>query len=197
MPRRKRVPRSRSETKQATREALIAAALEEFAEAGLDASLDTICARAELTRGAFYVHFADREALIVAVMEHVLGGFVSRLTSARTTSALELFFAAAAAGAPEVHAGRALRFSHLMEACHRSKRVGDTYRALIRGGRDQLAAAVAADPEVRDDIRPAALADTMTVLALGVVAMLELELGFDLAQLRTTTRALLAPRDAP
>jgi TetR/AcrR family transcriptional regulator, transcriptional repressor for nem operon len=194
MPRRRRVPRSRKATTQATHEALIDAALEEFAEVGLDASLDNICARAKLTRGAFYVHFADREALIVAVMQRVLGGFVSRLTASRAASAIDQFFAAAQASAPEVHGGRALRFFHLLDACHRSQRVGDTYRALIRGGRDQLATAIAADPHVRSDIAPAALADFMTITALGVVAMLELDLGLDLAKLRSTARSLGAAR---
>ena len=56
--------RRRRETKQETREALISAALAEFAEHGFDApSLDAICARAGYTRGAFYVHFRDRSDL--------------------------------------------------------------------------------------------------------------------------------------
>ena len=51
--------------KQETREALLQAAMAEFAEKGLDLpSLDAICARAGFTRGAFYVHFRDREELV-------------------------------------------------------------------------------------------------------------------------------------
>src|SRR6185436_7358643 len=70
-------PRRRSEAKQETREALIAAALAEFAEHGLDApSLDAICARAGYTRGAFYVHFRDRADLLVAVVEHAMTVFM-------------------------------------------------------------------------------------------------------------------------
>src|SRR5215813_11962618 len=70
------VPRS-SAAKQETRDALIAAGLAAFAEHGLDVpSLDAICARAGFTRGAFYVHFKDRDDFVVAVMEHVLGGFL-------------------------------------------------------------------------------------------------------------------------
>ena len=47
--------------------------MDEFAEKGLDLpSLDAICARAGFTRGAFYVHFRDREELVAAVMERVL-----------------------------------------------------------------------------------------------------------------------------
>jgi hypothetical protein len=172
MPRR---PRSRAETKQATREALIRAALDEFAEHGLDASLDTICARATLT----------------------LGGFVAMLTAGggalATSRVLDLFFAAAKARDPAVHGGR-LRFSHVMDACRRSPQVGAAYRALICDGRDRIAAAIAADQDrgnVRADVAPAALGDFVTIAALGIVAMFELELGFDVTQLRDTARALV------
>jgi AcrR family transcriptional regulator len=56
-----------------TREALLRAGLELFCEKGLDGpSLNAICERAGFTRGAFYVHFADREELTVAVMARVL-----------------------------------------------------------------------------------------------------------------------------
>ncbi|HEY0250250.1 MAG TPA: TetR family transcriptional regulator, partial [Kofleriaceae bacterium] len=69
------MPKTREQAKAQTRIALIDAGIIELGHHGLDASLDQICARAKLTRGAFYVHFADRDAFIVAVMHHVLGGF--------------------------------------------------------------------------------------------------------------------------
>lgn len=63
-------PRSRAATMAETRTALLDAAAALFAEQGLDApSLDAICARAGFTRGAFYVHFVDRDALVAEVME--------------------------------------------------------------------------------------------------------------------------------
>src|SRR4051812_40727719 len=65
-------PRTREETKQRTREALVEAGIALFAEQGLDGpSLDAICERAGFTRGAFYVHFRDRDELLQAVMERV------------------------------------------------------------------------------------------------------------------------------
>ena len=54
-----------------TREALIAAGIAAIGSEGLDASLDAICARAGFTRGAFYVHFQDRDDLLETVMERV------------------------------------------------------------------------------------------------------------------------------
>ena len=72
--------RSRAESKRATREALLKAGLAELVEHGLDTpSLDAICARAGFTRGAFYVHFKDRDDFLVAVTDWVLSGFVDSL----------------------------------------------------------------------------------------------------------------------
>lgn len=52
-----------------TRERLMDAASEVFAENGYAASsLDMICERAGLTRGAFHYNFASREELLLAVM---------------------------------------------------------------------------------------------------------------------------------
>src|SRR5215212_2654399 len=70
-------PSTREQAKAETREALIMAALDEFAAHGLEApSLDAICARAGYTRGAFYVHFKDRGDLLIAVVEHALTHFM-------------------------------------------------------------------------------------------------------------------------
>jgi TetR/AcrR family transcriptional regulator, transcriptional repressor for nem operon len=199
MSRRKAAPKSRAEAKQATREALIAAGLEELATSGLDASLDDICRRADLTRGAFYVHFADRDAFLLAVMTHVLGGFVKMLTTAASHTrgigaAIELFFTMARARAPAIHGGRGLRFFHLLDACHRSKPLGDAYRATLLAGRDQLAAAIEGDEHARKDIRSRALADLMIVAALGIVSMFELEIPLDLTELERTVSKTLAAR---
>src|SRR5215470_8587020 len=68
---------TRDEAKEETRRALMAAGIVEFVERGLDApSLDAICARAGYTRGAFYVHFRDRDDFLVGVAERVLARFV-------------------------------------------------------------------------------------------------------------------------
>ena len=53
-----------------TRERLIDAAVVLFAEKGvLGASVEEICERAEFTRGAFYSNFADKDALVHALIE--------------------------------------------------------------------------------------------------------------------------------
>jgi TetR/AcrR family transcriptional repressor of nem operon len=194
----RKAPKTRAEIKQATRATLIQAGIAEFSVHGFEASLDSICARAKLTRGAFYVHFADRDAFIVAVMQHVLGTFVSAMTDARPTGnglamATEVFFAAARSQAPVVRGAAGLRFHHLMEACRRSKVIGETYRNLVMMGRGQLASVLAADQQrgvVRDDLSSDALADLLSVLALGTIAALELELPIDVARLGRSVLAI-------
>jgi len=64
------------EAKRATRETLLDAGLDEIIEHGLDAGLDGICARAGYTRGAFYVHFKNREDFLLAIIEKVLNAIV-------------------------------------------------------------------------------------------------------------------------
>jgi TetR/AcrR family transcriptional repressor of nem operon len=201
-PKARAAPKRRAETKDATRAALIAAAYEEFGERGLDASLDHICARAGVTRGAFYVHFEDRDALITAVMRHVMGDFVALLAGTRPEAggierAIRLFFAAAQARSPVIHGGRGLRFFHLMDACRRSPEIGTTYRELMMTARDRIAVGFEHDQRaghVRDDVGATAIAELLTIAALGVVAMLELDLPLDLARLGETLLGVVERR---
>lgn len=56
----------------ATRDALVAAAREEFGTRGYaDASVDDIVHRAGVTKGAFYHHFSSKQALFLRVFENV------------------------------------------------------------------------------------------------------------------------------
>jgi len=189
--------------KEATREALILAGLEEISERGIDApSLDAICARAGFTRGAFYVHFKDREDFLVGVMDHVLGRFLELLGSSgdgvsSTANAVRLFATAADSGSAAVHAGGALRFHHLMDACHRSDTIGDRYRLLIASAGARFIEGVAADQgagALRSDIEPRRLEGLATAFALGVTAMIELGVPVHAGEIGETLLALLAPR---
>lgn len=90
-----------------TRRALLAAARHEFATRGYaQASLDDIAARARLTKGALYHHFASKAAVLTAVyleMEQELAERVATAVlasagdaRARLFAAVEAFFAASA-----------------------------------------------------------------------------------------------------
>ena len=73
----KKRAKSRATTKEETREALIDAGLALFGKEGLDGpSLDAICERAGYTRGAFYVHFRDRDDFLIAVMDRAGASFL-------------------------------------------------------------------------------------------------------------------------
>lgn len=64
--------RTKAEQGEATRDALVAAARELFAERGYAAvGTEEIVQRAGVTRGALYHHFRDKEALFLAVFEQV------------------------------------------------------------------------------------------------------------------------------
>lgn len=59
---------------QATRERILGAALQEFADKGFAGGrLDTICAQARANIRMIYHYFTDKAGLYVAVLEHVLG----------------------------------------------------------------------------------------------------------------------------
>jgi AcrR family transcriptional regulator len=63
-----------SKRREATRQKLLDAAAEVFAEMGVDAaSVEAICERAGFTRGAFYSNFETKDELMLALTERVAG----------------------------------------------------------------------------------------------------------------------------
>lgn len=198
---------TRAAGKLATRDALIAAGIAELTEHGPSGpSLDAICARAGYTRGAFYVHFKDREALMIAVMDRMLGDLVRAVGAAGAGGAagqpatddplaagIRHFTAAAAARAPEVHAGRGLRFHHLLEACLMSPAIGDRYKAILRAAGAWASHAVG--EHQRAGRIPAcgrdAAGDVLLATGLGIVVMLELGIPVDPVRLGDALIALL------
>src|SRR5580658_3347790 len=64
------MPRGITKRRPATVGALLDAAMELFAEQGYGAtSIPEICARAGLTKGAFYSNFANKDALFLALLD--------------------------------------------------------------------------------------------------------------------------------
>ena len=191
---------ARAAAKLATRTALIDAAVAEFVEHGpAGASLDAICARAGKTRGAFYVHFPDREALMIAVMDRLLGGLLRSITStgrpgdAGLAGGIRTFAAAAAARAPAVHAGREFRFHHVLEACRTSTAIGDRYRMIVDAAASWAKQAVAAEQRAgrlrRVDARDAGY--VVVAIAFGLVVLLELGMRVDGIRLGETLVGML------
>src|SRR5690606_25363724 len=63
-------PPSPTSRRQETRTKLLDAAIEVFAAEGVQgAAVETICQRADFTRGAFYSNFSSKEELFLAVLD--------------------------------------------------------------------------------------------------------------------------------
>src|SRR5262245_11274970 len=71
---------ARAQRSAARREAILAAALDEFSTQGFAAArLDDVARRAGVAKGTIYVHFRDKEALFQELIRSVLSPFVGTL----------------------------------------------------------------------------------------------------------------------
>jgi TetR/AcrR family transcriptional regulator, transcriptional repressor for nem operon len=194
-------PSAREQSKAETREALLMAALEEFAKNGLEApSLDAICARAGYTRGAFYVHFKDRDELIAAVMERVLKRFMDAMI-ATGDAALDLERTVRTFGNAAAHGfiplSQSVRSYQLLQACARSEVVRQRHVELLREAQRRVGSAVAEGQQagtVRDDIEPEQLSLLLVGLVLATETLMELEVPFDVEASAEAVIRLLRPR---
>jgi TetR/AcrR family transcriptional repressor of nem operon len=161
-----------------TREALILAGLAEFVEHGFDSpSLDRICSRAGFTRGAFYVHFENREDFIVAVMEARLSAFLDSIIGGAeeeagfapvvrrfTSAVVELVNSTAQSDrrGPTTVGGITIQLYRLLDAAERSPRIRSHLvnllgSAIVRS--TELVELEQASGEMRSDIDPALLGE--------------------------------------
>jgi len=183
---------TRAAQKEETREALIRAGMELFAKEGLDApSLDAICARAGYTRGAFYVHFRDRDDLLVAVMDRVGAAYLDAVLGSGGLALGEVvqrFVASVTDGSYPLLGDKGRRDAvrvkphQLFEACARSPRVRARYVALATETLTRLDALVAAgqrDGLLRADLRAHDIAALLLAAVIGAQTMLELDLPID------------------
>jgi AcrR family transcriptional regulator len=196
----KQESRAREDAKLKTREALIRAGMAEFVEHGLDVpSLDAICARAGYTRGAFYVHFRDRDDFVVAVMESVLGDFLDAIIAGGEAGGgieetVVRFAQALVQGNALTGESGSMRTHHLIDVCTRSERIRLRFLDMLGEAQRRVAAAAAGGQRagtVRSDLPATTLGALLVVLAMGVVQVFELGMPLDFAQLRTTVLRLL------
>lgn len=195
----------RAESKRETREALITAGMLEFAEKGIDAaSLDAICARAGKTRGAFYVHFADRDELLAAVFERFLGAFYDAVIAPAEGAAglqqtIAGYVAAVAADAPAIHATGPWQFHNTLAACARSPALRKRYVALQVQAIARVTAAARAGQKagtVRADIPAERIGELLVTLTLGISAMREIQAPLDVAGGGAALVSMLSPEKA-
>src|ERR687887_2418581 len=75
---------ARAQRSAARREAILAAALDEFSAQGFAATrLDDVARRAGVAKGTIYLHFQDKETLFQELIRSVLSPFVGRLEAAQ------------------------------------------------------------------------------------------------------------------
>jgi AcrR family transcriptional regulator len=73
----------RAEQSAARREAILAAALDEFSASGFAATrLDDVARRARVAKGTIYLHFRDKEALFQELIRSALSPFVATIEAA-------------------------------------------------------------------------------------------------------------------
>lgn len=196
-----RRPRPRADQPASTRDALIRAGMELFAKEGLDVpSLDALCARAGFTRGAFYVHFRDREEFIVAVMDAATGSFLDAILSASGEALSLQQIVAAFSGA--VAGGRfpvfgEVPFHQFLAACARSKALRKRYGAIVKATIERLGAVVRAGQakgSIRGDVDAERVSGLLVAIALGVGAVTEIDVRFDTQAHTGELLTMLAPR---
>jgi AcrR family transcriptional regulator len=193
--------KSRQASKQETREALIEAGIGLFSEQGVDLpSLDAICARAGFTRGAFYVHFRNRDDFLVAVIERVLVTFVDSMVAASQTGndlsdTIGRFLAAAAVGKVPLMGQQRVLMLHLMtRGVQRTDKMRVRFKALLEHVLARLAAAADTGQRagtVKTPIAPDLVAAWLVAAALGLTTLLEFGVELDMQRIQASARELL------
>lgn len=192
-------PNSRELAKQETREALIRAGMAAFVEEGVDLpSLDAICARAGFTRGAFYVHFKDREDFFAAVADQAVRDFVDWIFSTgeqhvALDGIVERFLTA-------VTEGQKLPAPHklLMQIAARGSQRGPAsdapYGVFIHGALSRMQEVVRegqTQGNVKRDLEPSQLGLLLVASAVGFVVLCGGGFDPNVEQVRALTRRLI------
>jgi len=194
----------RQNAKTTTRLALVEAALQEFMKKGFDApSLDAICARAGYTRGAFYVHFKNRDELVAAAVEHVLERFLDEIIAQDDPGEdidktvirfVDLALLQPAGGG----SGVGMRFHQTLEACARSENVRKAFVQNLAEAIRRVSAAARTGQgagRIRNDIDPDEIARILVALAIGALVATEVQLPLDVeVTSNAALRLLLADR---
>jgi TetR/AcrR family transcriptional repressor of nem operon len=202
---RKKKSSPRTEAMAETREKLLDAGAALFAKEGLDGpSLDAICERAGFTRGAFYVHFRDRDEFLAQAMERVglpfLDSVVGDADGSADAPTLETvvarFLGAVVSGAYPLTSKDGPRPHQLLDACARSKKVRQRYVALVADSIARLSRVIAASQSrdtVRSDVRPEDVSTVLLAAIIGAQTMIELEAPLDLASAASALLTMMSP----
>jgi TetR/AcrR family transcriptional regulator, transcriptional repressor for nem operon len=198
--------KSRQAAKQETREALLQAGMSLFSEKGVDVpSLDAICAHAGFTRGAFYVHFRDRDDFLAAVVDRVLIGFVDSMMAASQgagdlNQTITRFLAAASQGRIPMMGQRRLMLHLMTRGVERAEQTRARFRQLLEGALVRLAAIAEASQArgtVKTEVAPDMIAALLVASALGITTLLNFGVAVDIARVQASVNELLRLEPPP
>ena len=191
--------RSREASKRATRQALLEAGLAEVVERGLDTpSLDAICARAGFTRGAFYVHFENREDFLNQLMDWVFGNFLETIVAAESGESslrdvVARFLDALGRGQlPMSEWG--VRFPQLLAAADRLPQIRDRFLVIAREAIERVSKCALEGQQrgdTRTDVDARILATLLVSAAIGGMALRDSGVLLDLEPLRQAVLRLV------
>lgn len=186
-----------------TRDRLIAAAEEVFAERGLDKpSLNDISERAGLTRGAFHGHFSSRDELIVAVIEKGVNAYLERYLPKCDKPedfmrVISDFVVHAKERRSPLGPTAKLPVHQLAEVAVRSAAVRRSLDRLIGLFIDRIAEGIELARTaglVREDANARAVARLLAMAIFGIQSVLDVGLDVTIEEVAETTLRLLAPR---
>jgi TetR/AcrR family transcriptional repressor of nem operon len=191
----------REEAKKRTRHALMAAGLDAIIESGLDVSLAEICERAGYSRGAFYVHFQDRQEFLVAITEWMFSAMIDSLISDQD--------------APDDLAVSAQRFTHalstgqwpliprirvaavrLMDALSRWPEIRQSFDRFTLESIDKFRKGAVAGQRagfVRADLDPHAVGAMLMITSMGAIILHNAGLSIDYQRQAETLMRLISP----
>jgi AcrR family transcriptional regulator len=192
--------KSRQLSKAETREALIRAGMGMFAEQGVDLpSLDAICARAGFTRGAFYVHFRDRDDFLSAVVERVLVDFVDSMLAASQTGndladTIGRFLTAAGQGKVPLMGNQRLVLQVLTRGAQHTEKMRGRFKLLLQHVLSRLSTSAELGQRtgaVKTQVEADLIATWLVAGALGLATLLDLGIEVDVARIQRSARDLL------
>jgi len=192
--------KTRQLAKQETREALLRAGMSLFSEEGVDLpSLEAICERAGFTRGAFYVHFRNRDDFMSAVIDRVLVDFIDSMLAAAGTGddLMEIigrFVKAASQGQVPLMGQQRRMIELLTRGGPRTDKLRAGAKVLLQGALERLSSAAAsgqASGKVRSSVAPELIATWLLAAALGLTTLLDLDVRVDGTRLADSARDLL------
>lgn len=168
----------RADTKRLTRQSLLDAGLDEIIDHGLDVGFDAICARAGYTRGAFYVHFKNREEFLLATAENVLQAIMDAAVigeaEGSVASSIERFANALEAGAWPLVPKIRIATVRMVDAIDRWSAIRATFDRFLAVAIERLthiAAREQAAGHVRHDVAARDLATLLVTMGIGSIML--------------------------